>query len=761
MSKQIAILDHLGKPLKANGHAKPRGQLIAAFNSANGLPVRRAAATYDAARDSDEYRRYWANSDALDADSSNSKAVRHKLLKRSRYEQGSNGYYAGILKTHVNMVVGVGPKLRMLTKNRTFNQLIEREFGLWAQQVGFRSKIWTMAHAKTQDGETFAIMQTNLALHGRVQLDFLPIEAEQCQSPMPRALKAGEVDGIHFDPDTNELLWYEVLPYHPGGEFQSLNRKDAIQVAARDMLHWFKSMRPGSHRGIPPLTSTLNLGAAFRRFREANLSTAEKVAAWTLFLKTMFQPDELDSIDAMSTLEIMHNMMTALPNSMEPFQLKAEHPSAEYKDFHRTLISEQASPIGQPYNVASHDSSTYSFASGKLDTLCYRAEIDVEREDCNDAVLDPLFGMWFREWRMVADEEDVGPVHQWDWPAHPVIDAEAESRATDTQLTNGSTTLREVYSNRGKDLEDELVVMAEDYFGEATEENIEKVRKINILRNTPEKSLPYVAQIIGVELAVPDAPDAPAQSAAAASGERAAMLNFLTENAAGKQPSVIVNVPEQQAAQISMVSVPAPPADVVVNVPQQSPQHVTVNIPEQAPAQVNITGSAAPPPDVNITMPALPQQNISVNVPEQIPAQVTISAAPIAAPDVNIVMPAAPQQSIVVNVPEQAAPQVHIAAAEAPPPNVNVTLPPLPQQQINVNVPQQEPPQINVMPATQAAPDVIVNVPEYPAPTVEVNVPQQPAPNVVVNVPKVDEFDIEPVRDPKTGLIKKYKRTKK
>jgi capsid protein len=343
-----------------------------------------------------------------------------------------------------------------------------------------------------------------------VSLDVTLIEAEQCQTPYPTSFEPGFIDGIHTD-EFDNVLWYDVLRYHPGSSSAHLIGEDPIQIAANNMLHWYKMIRPGSHRETPVLKSTLNVGAQFRRFREANLSTAEKVAAYTLFLKTMFQPSDadLDQIDAMSTLDIFHGMLTALPNSMDLQQLKAEHPSPEYADFHRSLVSEQGRPLHIPYNVGACDSSTYSFASGKLDNLLLRAAADIDRADCDEQVLNPLFASWFRERNLVSNDGDQGPAHQWDWPAHPVIDSESEARATETELRDGTTTLREVWSKKGEDYEDQLEVMAQDWFGEASEENITKARQINMLRNVPEHALPFVATLVGIKPTVISAKPTP------------------------------------------------------------------------------------------------------------------------------------------------------------------------------------------------------------------------------------------------------------
>lgn len=508
MSYKHAIIDGtltLSPNGKANGHARP--EVAAYFRQ----PNRRATLSYDAARTGTDLDNHWAFADSLDSDSANSKAVRHTLMKRSRYEAGSNGYYEGIIKTHCNMLVGVGPTLRMLTGNRNFNQFVEKEFYTWAQQIQLRRKLWSLCYARTADGESFAILQTNPALPG-VQLDLMPMEGEQVQSPYLPYQDVGYIDGIKKDAYGN-VEWYDVLPYHPGSSMRSFNQ-EPVRVSPSQMLHWFKFKRPGSSRGTPEMTSTLAVGASSRRHREATVAAAETAADFAALLKTTLPPDEADAISPMSQQEIAKRMMTALPMGWDATQMKAEHPNANYADFHRLQISETARPLSMPYNAAACDSSTYSFASGKLDTLCYRAALDVERADCNDSVLDPLFREWFREWTFVAARRDIIPNHQWDWPTHPVIDAVAEASAANTKLLNGSTTLRQVYSDAGMDYEDQLAVMAEDWFGDSSEESIAKARQINTLRNVPQAAMQYVAQVLGLQAQQPTGGPANAPAAA-------------------------------------------------------------------------------------------------------------------------------------------------------------------------------------------------------------------------------------------------------
>lgn len=436
-----------------------------------GTPAKRHAdikATYDAARDSDEFKNYWANADALDADSANSRTVRHKLVTRSRYEVGSNGYTDGIVQTHANYLVGIGPSLRMESGTEGFNRAVEYAWKTWSKATLFRRKLWAMAHAKVQDGEAIAVVRNNPRVNHPVQIDVVPIETEQCQTPMLPYSVDGYIDGIKFDEFGNPE-YYDILRYHPGG--QVTHNMAGIygqpeQVPARFILHWFKQRRPGQHRGIPEMKSTLNVGASSRRWREATVGSAETAAEFSMFIKTAFQPEEVDQVASMSTLDIQKRMMTALPMGWDPFQMKAEHPNASYEAFHTAQINEQARPLNMPLNIAKSDSSGYNYASGRLDHQTYFSAIDVDREDGNDLVLDQLFSLWWFEavyaygWNSGPNSP---PPHSWNWPEHPVADRVSEAQANDIELKNGSTDLPQIHANKGGDFNDTITRMAESY----------------------------------------------------------------------------------------------------------------------------------------------------------------------------------------------------------------------------------------------------------------------------------------------------------
>lgn len=421
-------------------------------------------ATYDAARTTDEFKNYWANADRLDADSANSREVRHTLISRARYECANNAYSDGIAQTITNDLIGNGPSLRMQTSSQGFNQMVELTWSLWCEASGFNRKLWCLGHAKHVDGEGFAVMRKNPRLKHPIPLDLVLYEAEQCQTPYLPFGEPGRIDGIKFD-EFGNAIFYEFLHQHPGTTNSSLQFADPPeQVPAEMVLHWFRLRRPGQHRGTPEMGSSLNVGAASRRWREATLSAAERCALLTLMMQTNMTAEEADVVAPFTTMDIEKGLMNFLPEGWSPTQLEGKFPTATHEAFNKQLVNEQGRSVNMPRNKAAADSSDYNYASGRLDHGTYYDSLDVQRNDCNSRILNPLFNVWLdlaisRFGWLGGDPEAVGPgarLHLWDWPKHRVADVEAEANANQTKLKSGQIFPHSLFSDAGLDFEDEL-----------------------------------------------------------------------------------------------------------------------------------------------------------------------------------------------------------------------------------------------------------------------------------------------------------------
>jgi capsid protein len=95
------------------------------------------------------------------------------------------------------------------------NGTIEREFSAWAKAVDLAGKLRAMRMAKTQDGETFALLFSNANPPNSVKLDVKLFKADQVTTPLMKLPTPMCVDGIVFDEFGNPKE-YHVLEFYSG-----------------------------------------------------------------------------------------------------------------------------------------------------------------------------------------------------------------------------------------------------------------------------------------------------------------------------------------------------------------------------------------------------------------------------------------------------------------------------------------------------------------------------------------------------------------
>ena len=296
-------------------------------------------ASYDAAQTTDDNTQHWANADALSADAAASSSVRATLRQRTRYEVANNSLARGIVDTLANDMIGPGPVLQLLTAEPDINGQIESLWSRWADEIDLAGKLRTMRIARVQDGEAFGVLATNGRLEHPVKLDLVLVEADRVASPTGLLEADNEVDGIVFDAFGNPER-YCVQRVHPGSNKLSglLDAYDTVE--ARRMLHWFRPTRPEQHRGVPELTPALELFALLRRYLLATVTAAETAADLAIIMKTSAPPSgEAADVQPWVTMDLVRNMAMFAPEGWEPYQMRAEQPTAGFDGFTRAIVA--------------------------------------------------------------------------------------------------------------------------------------------------------------------------------------------------------------------------------------------------------------------------------------------------------------------------------------------------------------------------------------------------------------------------------------
>jgi len=415
-------------------------------------------ARYDAAQTTTDNARHWAMADSLSADRAASADVRRKLRQRARYEVANNSYAKGVALTLANDCVGTGPRLQLLTDDNETNHRVEAAFADWAKAVDLAEKLRTMRMAKTADGEAFAVLTANPLIDSPVMLDVQLVEADRVTSPASTLSSDDSVDGVILDACGNPTA-YTILRRHPGDRSSWKMQYDLVGADA--VLHWFRSDRPGQHRGIPEITPALPLFAQLRRYTLAVIAAAETAADFAAVLFTDSPANgEAQALEPMDVVELEKRMATVLPDGWRLGQVEARQPTTTYAEFKREILNEIARCLNLPFNIAAGNSSGYNYASGRLDHQTYYKSIRIEQSHLAEVVLDHVFSAWCDEAMLTSElsilRQSRSIPHQWFFDGTEHVDPAKEATAQERRLRNNTTTLADEYAKQGKDWEVQL-----------------------------------------------------------------------------------------------------------------------------------------------------------------------------------------------------------------------------------------------------------------------------------------------------------------
>jgi lambda family phage portal protein len=423
-------------------------------------PVTRAR--FEAAERGDDYK-HWSGADAFSADAALSPEKRRTMRNRARYERANNSYLAGISATLASDLIGTGPRLQLDIGDVDAARDVERQFYDWGTLIDLPHKLRTMREALVTDGEAFGLMISNPRLPG-VQLDVRLVEAEMVATPtelMRQTItpEGNTVDGLEFD-QTGNVIAYQVLSFHPGSNYR-INNLQFQRVPAAAMFHWLRRQRPGQNRGLPEVAPALRLFGQLRRYTEAVIAAAETAADFAAFIHSNSPAAEVDEVDSFAELEIRKRSLVTLPEGWDISQLKAEQPTSTYKDFKREILNEIARCLQLPYNVAALDSSSYNYASGRMDHQVYAMNQRVDRDHLERFMLDRLLAAWVNEASLAGVLPDgLPPFSEWDWAwvwdGKDHVDPAKEATAADIRLRTLTTTLATEYARQGKRWDVEL-----------------------------------------------------------------------------------------------------------------------------------------------------------------------------------------------------------------------------------------------------------------------------------------------------------------
>lgn len=434
-------------------------------------------ARFDNARHTPDTASLFRNVDSFAVNVLLNPLTRRTVRDRARYVVGNCPYAWGMLDTYATDVVGpwVTVSFPRGGVDENLRDRVADAFDAWALKIDFWAKLKTMVRAKTTDGEAFAQFYTDPTItdeSNSVTLNLAVIECDRVESWTEAIIREDEFDGIRFDAYRHPVA-YRILKYHPGDyrAIRNIKGRAGDWVNAKNVIHYFETLRPEQVRGISDFVSMLDIPAEQKSYRSSVTETAINAASVSGVLSTDNVPECYDDDDeaiGKCAMEIKPNTVfqaqrgafVTLPEGWHLSQLQAQQPTSLYPEFVRALIAEMARCLSMPANIAMCDSSHHNFASAKLDFAIYGDKINAVRSTLVSQVLDRVFFKWLEEYAVV---ERIAPSAlaalrrtEWLFTERTNADVMKDASADNTRLGNATTSYATLYAKDGKDWKREL-----------------------------------------------------------------------------------------------------------------------------------------------------------------------------------------------------------------------------------------------------------------------------------------------------------------
>ncbi len=282
-----------------------------------------------------------------------------------------------------------------------------------------------------------------------VQLQVL--EPDHLDSGKDEATKTGKIlQGVQFD-KVGRRIGYWIFPEHPGSS-NSVGL-ESFFVPASEIIHVFRTIRPGQVRGVSWFAQTVTPLKDFDEFEDATLMRQKIAACFAAFVtdidgtgSAIGQQDPDDD-----TLE---ELGPGMVKQLRPGQsvVFGNPPTVTDDGFSVRTMRRIAAGLCVSYEDLTGDYSQVNFSSARMSRLSHWSHVNKWRYNMLIPQLCAGVWAWFAEAASMVDVP-VPPSADWTAPPMPMIEPDREGLAISRLVRNGVMTFSEMVREQGGDPE--------------------------------------------------------------------------------------------------------------------------------------------------------------------------------------------------------------------------------------------------------------------------------------------------------------------
>jgi lambda family phage portal protein len=435
------------------------------------------------------------------------------LRIRSRDLGRNNGIASGAIQTHVDNVVGTGPRLSAIPDYRALGKSKEWavEWSTWVESLwreyfesceidaagmldgaGMTEQVF---RSGMLNGEALALPLWLPRSRSRWATRFQLVESDRLSTPSGRNDSERLRAGIEID-EYGRPLAYWIQKAHPGDTYISwgIGSSEWTRIPAETdwgrprVLHIHDKERTGQSRGKPMLSSVISEFRMFDHYKRTTLQSAVVNAMVAAFIETPLDGATIaEMLGSDPNSQQYQNYLAMQREYTAPLrgaaiiptppgtQIKPfipGHPTDAFGPFTENIARGIGAATGLPLELLMKDFSKTNYSSARASLLEAWRFFKSRRKWLQTYWLKPVYAMWLEE--AVSNGSIEAPDFlelqyawtrcKWIWPGRGWIDPVKEAEAAALRIKNKVSTLEDECAEQGLDyrevLEQQAVEMA-------------------------------------------------------------------------------------------------------------------------------------------------------------------------------------------------------------------------------------------------------------------------------------------------------------
>lgn len=275
------------------------------------------------------------------------------------------------------------------------------------------------------------------------------------------------IQGVEFN-SWGQRVAYWLFPQHPG-ESVTVNWSrpnfTSSRIPAAEVLHIFEALRPGQVRGVPHLAPVMLAMRDLDDWEDAEIVRKKTEACLSAIV---IDPNGEQTVSRSALTDADGRRIETFSPGMiaygaAGYDVKFNQPSfaGGYAEYKRARVRDLAIGVGMIYEILSGDQSQTNYSSYRAGLLGFRDRIEAVQWN----ILIPMLCEPVWRWFVEAAQDYSGlpggdyPA-EWQPPAFDLLDREAEAKADNLQMLNGTLTWPQAVQRQGWDPETQATEIA-------------------------------------------------------------------------------------------------------------------------------------------------------------------------------------------------------------------------------------------------------------------------------------------------------------